>query len=89
MTSWLYSITDSMDMSLRKLQEIVKDREGWPWGHKESDITERLNNNHRLCRGRPDTNRTWGLGRAGSATASSLSCRPHAPTALPSHLGPW
>ena len=34
-------------MSLRKLQEIVKDREDWRaavhWGHKESDTTERLN----------------------------------------------
>ena len=34
------SITDSMVMSLSKLQEIVKDREAWcPWGHKESDTT--------------------------------------------------
>ena len=36
-------IIDSMDMSLSKFREIVKDREAWcavvPWGHKESDMT--------------------------------------------------
>ena len=28
-TRWFVSITDSLDMSLNKLQEMVKDREAW------------------------------------------------------------
>ena len=41
---WLDGITDSMDMSLNKLWEMVKDREACPWGCKELEMTERLNN---------------------------------------------
>ena len=49
-TGWLDGITDSMDMSLSKLPEMVKDREACcsPWGHKESAMTEQLSNNSNL-----------------------------------------
>ena len=44
---WLDDITNLMDMSLSKLQELMMDREGLvsysPWGRRELDMTEQLN----------------------------------------------
>ena len=48
---WLDGITNLMDMSLSKLQEMVNGQGSLlccsPWGRKESDTTEQLNSRNK------------------------------------------
>ena len=49
---WLDGITDLMEMSLSRLQKMVKDTEvchASLWGRMEPDETEQLNNNTQKC----------------------------------------
>ena len=46
---WLDGITDLMDVSLSKLQEMVKMARYSPWGLKKSDMTEWLNNINKIA----------------------------------------
>ena len=63
----LDGITDSIDMSLSKLWEVVKDREAWcaavyAWSLMELDTTEKLNSN----------NNPVGLGFPGGSVGKNL-----------------
>ena len=58
MMRWLDGITNPMDVTLSKLRELSEGQGGLvcccPWGCKESDMTEQLNNNNnQVCGPRP------------------------------------
>ena len=59
---WLDSITNSMEMNLSKLWEMVKESLACcnPWGRRESDMTERPNRQQTVGVERPLT-QPWGV----------------------------
>jgi len=60
--SWSDGITESMDINLSKLQEMVKDREAWHaavHGVTEWDMTEHLKNKSVSCLVEMETLTRW------------------------------
>ena len=90
---WLDDITDSMDMNLGKLQEMVRDRRAWRaavhGGLKESDTTYWLNNHHQRSREKCAEGLQWPFPwRSPSPTMISMACLSFVLTAVPS-LSRW
>ena len=73
-TSWMWMLDDSMDVSLSKLRETVKDREAWcaaVRGVTSLKMTEQLNNNLRMW---SPVHRHWSQTWVHSLTVPKTSC---------------